>query len=72
MKFRNKHNQVSSDRIPSGFSLEQTVNEYESCIIQQALQQCDQNKSRAANLLGLSRSTFRYKLSRLKEFMSHN
>jgi len=72
MKFRNNHNPVANDRIPSGFSLEQTVNEFESRIIQQALQQCEQNKSRAANLLGLSRSTFRYKLSRLKEFLSHN
>lgn len=72
MKLNHSREPGTGDGIPPGFSLENSVNRFESRIIQQALRQCGQNKSRAANLLGLSRSTFRYKLSRLKGFINRN
>ena len=50
---------------PNGMSLEETIREYERDIIIKALEKCDNNKTRAAQLLGLSRSTFRYKLSKI-------
>ncbi len=52
--------------IPDGFSLEQSIDEFEGRLILKALRKCNNNKSRAASLLGLSRSTFRYKLSKVK------
>jgi PAS domain S-box-containing protein len=46
-------------------SLEDSVHEVERSLILKALQKCGNNKTRAANLLGLTRSTFRYKLSKI-------
>ena len=46
-------------------SLEDSVHEVERSLILKALQKCGNNKTRAASLLGLSRSTFRYKLSKI-------
>ncbi|CAI2717668.1 sigma-54 interaction domain-containing protein [Nitrospina watsonii] len=72
MKLHTNSGHDSNDRIPAGFSLERTVDQFESRIIRQALKQCEANKSRAANLLGLSRSTFRYKVSRLKNYLNQS
>ncbi|MFQ5444464.1 MAG: sigma-54 interaction domain-containing protein, partial [Nitrospinales bacterium] len=47
------------------FSLEQSVKEFEDQLILQALKKSRYNKTRAAELLGLTRSTFRYKLSKI-------
>ncbi len=55
-----------SDRI----SLEDSIHKYERGLILKALQKCDNNKTQAANLLGLSRSTFRYKLSKISPELS--
>jgi transcriptional regulator with PAS, ATPase and Fis domain len=46
-------------------SLEDSVQEVERELILKALQKCDNNKTKAAHLLGLTRSTFRYKLSKI-------
>ena len=46
-------------------SLEDSVHDLERNMILQALQKCSNNKTRAAHLLGLTRSTFRYKLSKI-------
>ena len=46
-------------------SLENSVHDFERNLILKALQKCGNNKTRAARLLGLTRSTFRYKLSKI-------
>ena len=46
-------------------SLEDSVHEVERNLILRALQKCGHNKTKAARLLGLTRSTFRYKLSKI-------
>ena len=46
-------------------SLENSVHDFERNLILKALQKCGNNKTRAAHLLGLTRSTFRYKLSKI-------
>ena len=59
----------SSQSSPSGFSeeisLEASIHAFERNLILDALQKCGNNKTKAAQLLGLSRSTFRYKLSKI-------
>ena len=51
--------------LDEGISLEDSVHEVERNLILKALQKCDNNKTRAAHLLGLTRSTLRYKLSKI-------
>ena len=51
--------------LSKGMSLENSVHQVERELILQALQKCDNNKTRAARMLGLTRSTFRYKLSKI-------
>ncbi len=46
-------------------SLGNSVHDFECNLILKALQKCGNNKTRAAHLLGLTRSTFRYKLSKI-------
>ncbi len=66
-----KPTQLKSAAILSGnVSLEESVHEIERNLILAALQKFGNNKTRAANLLGLSRSTFRYKLSRISPDIS--
>jgi len=48
-----------------GTSLENSVHHLERDLILKALQKCGNNKTRAAHLLGLTRSTLRYKLSKI-------
>jgi len=58
--------------LSEGFSLEASVHEFEGRLILKALHECNNNKSRAARLLGLSRSTFRYKLSKVQDAATGN
>ena len=51
--------------LPEGISLEDSVHDLESELILKALQKTDNNKTKAAHLLGLTRSTFRYKLTKI-------
>ena len=51
-------------------SLEDSVHQVERDLILKALQKCGNNKTRAAHLLGLTRSTFRYKLSKISPDIS--
>lgn len=51
--------------LPKWFSLGKYLHECESKLILNALKKCDFNKTRAARVLGLTRSTFRYKLSKV-------
>ena len=55
----------SGGNLAGGISLEDSVHEVERNLILKALQRCGDNKTRAAHLLGLTRSTFRYKLSKI-------
>ena len=55
----------SMENLAGSVSLEDSVHEVERNLILKALQKCGNNKTRAASLLGLSRSTFRYKLSKI-------
>jgi len=55
----------SAGNLAGGISLEDSVHEFERGLILKALQKCGNNKTRAAHLLGLTRSTFRYKLSKI-------
>lgn len=55
----------SFDSIPPGFSIENFVRQFESGLIVNALKQCGGNKTRAAKMLGLTRSTLRYKLAQV-------
>ncbi len=50
-----------------GFSIEDFVAKLESRMIQDALKKCRFNKTKAAEMLGLTRSTFRYKLSKIPQ-----
>jgi PAS domain S-box-containing protein len=54
-----------SGEIPNVFSLEKHIQNFESKLILNALQKAGFNKAKAARTLGLTRSTFRYKLSKL-------
>lgn len=57
----------SAPDLPSGgseHSLAEYVAEYEKRLIEQTLQRCDGNKSKAARLLGLRPNTLHYKLER--------
>ena len=60
----------SAGNFSGSVSLEHSVQEVERNLILNALQKCGNNKTRAANLLGLSRSTFRYKLSKIPPELS--
>lgn len=53
------------DKLPEKFSLEDQIHQLESEVLLKTLKKCGYNKARAANFLGLTRSTFRYKLSRI-------
>ncbi len=55
----------SAGNLARGISLEDSVHEVERELILKALQKCSNNKTKAAHLLGLTRSTFRYKLSKI-------
>ena len=53
-------------RLPEdGLDLEKTLAELEHQLINQALERCDHNKTKAAKLLGLSFRSFRYRLEKL-------
>jgi two-component system response regulator PilR (NtrC family) len=53
-------------RLPEGgLGLEKTLAELEHQLINQALERCDHNKTKAAKLLGLSFRSFRYRLEKL-------
>jgi two-component system response regulator PilR (NtrC family) len=53
-------------RLPEdGLDLEKTLAELEFQLINQALERCDHNKTKAAKLLGLSFRSFRYRLEKL-------
>ncbi|MEA3240284.1 MAG: sigma-54 dependent transcriptional regulator [Pseudomonadota bacterium] len=53
-------------RLPeNGLDLEKTLAELELQLINQALEHCDHNKTKAAKLLGLSFRSFRYRLEKL-------
>jgi len=51
--------------LSDGNLLKDSVHQVERELILQALGKCGNNKTRAARLLGLNRSTFRYKLSKI-------
>lgn len=53
------------DFLPNGVSFEDYVKRIEDNLILKALKQSDFNKTKAADLLGLSRSTLRYKLAKI-------
>lgn len=55
-----------------GFSLDDSVHQLENQLILQALKKSRNNKTQAAHLLGLTRSTFRYKLAKLPRDALHN
>jgi len=55
----------SAENLVGEISLGDSVHEVERNLILKALQKCNNNKTRAARLLGLTRSTFRYKLSKI-------
>jgi len=55
-----------------GFSLDDSVHQFENQLILQALKKSRNNKTQAAHLLGLTRSTFRYKLAKLPRDALHN
>jgi two-component system response regulator PilR (NtrC family) len=55
-----------SCRIPEeGVNLEELVNEYERALLREALRASDGVKKRAAQLLGVSFRSFRYRLEKL-------
>ncbi len=49
--------------LEKGFSLEEYIGRIEGKLIMQALEKCGHNKTKAAEILGISRSTLRYKIS---------
>ena len=56
---------VSAPRIPpSGLNFRNVVDDYEADLIRQALQQTSWNKNRAAQLLGLNRTTLLEKIKK--------
>lgn len=55
------------ENLGNGFSMAAYLQKFENRMILDVLEKCKHNKSKAANLLGFSRSTFRYKLSRIPE-----
>ena len=64
---------VPADNLPNSFSLEKTVQKFENKAIATALKNSGYNKAQAAKNLGLSRSTFRYKLAKVpREMLSHS
>ncbi len=60
----------TTGELAEGRSLEDLIHEYERGLMLRALQQCGNNKTKAAHLLGLTRSTFRYKLSKFSPDVS--
>ncbi len=56
--------------LSEGNLLEDSVHQVERELILQALEKCGNNKTRAARLLGLTRSTFRYKFSKISPDIS--
>ncbi len=48
-----------------GFSLDKSIEQFETNMIVDALQKSGFNKTKAAGILGLTRSTFRYKLAKV-------
>ena len=51
--------------IPAGLTLKKHVRQVESKAILKTLKECGFNKTKAAARLGMTRSTFRYKLSKV-------
>lgn len=51
--------------VPAGFTLKKHVRQVESKAILKTLKECGFNKTQAAARLGMTRSTFRYKLSKI-------
>ena len=58
------------ENLEKGFSMKQYMQKIENRMILDVLEKCKRNKSKAANLLGFTRSTFRYKLSRIPDPVS--
>ncbi|MDY6971623.1 MAG: sigma-54 dependent transcriptional regulator [Thermodesulfobacteriota bacterium] len=57
------HNQVrQSDLYNKGVSFEKLMSDFKKNIFQMALEECNHNKARAAKLLKMDRSTFRYQM----------
>lgn len=56
---------VDLNSIPNGFSLENHIQRFESGVILDTLKKCGFNKTKAAESLGLTRSTLRYKLAKI-------
>jgi transcriptional regulator with GAF, ATPase, and Fis domain len=66
---RNAMPAVSAVKMPAkaeGISLEKMMNRVEQMLISEALQQCGGNKAKAANSLGIPRTTLVYKLRSLE------
>ena len=58
-------NDLTMTKLPKeGLNLEKVVARLETDLIEQALKQCDSNKTRAAELLGLSFRSMRYRLDK--------
>lgn len=64
--------QIMSLRLPKKFSLENSVQRFENEAVAAALKSSGYNKARAAKNLGLSRSTFRYKLAKVPKELLGN
>jgi len=59
------HSPLTPARLPEeGVALEEVVADLEIELIRQALERCNRNKTRAAELLGLSFRSFRYRLQK--------
>ncbi len=54
------------NNLPDGFEMDKYIAQLEEKLIQQALKKCENNKSKAAETLGISRSALRYKLSKIE------
>lgn len=53
------------DNLPEKVSLENHLRQLENDVLLKTLKKCGYNKTKAAGLLGFTRSTFRYKLSKI-------
>ena len=61
----NSQNDLTTTKLPKeGLNLEEVVARLETDLIEQALKQCDGNKTRAAELLGLTFRSMRYRLDK--------
>ncbi|OGW17209.1 MAG: hypothetical protein A3K09_07435 [Nitrospinae bacterium RIFCSPLOWO2_12_FULL_47_7] len=60
------------DNFPEKGSLENHLRQLENDALLKTLKKCGYNKTKAADLLGLARSTFRYKLSKIPQTLWHS